>query len=80
MGSAAEGLISILCCESRGPSPGAPQPRSEEWLRERGGEGRDGREVAEGQTGDAESQGRQLHKDKHAAEGGERGRGRSWRI
>lgn len=31
--------------------------------------GRDGREVAEGQTGDVESQGRQLHKDRHGAEG-----------
>lgn len=43
-----------------------------------GGEGgrkgeRDGREVAEGQTGDAESQGRQLHKDGHGAEGEEEG-------
>lgn len=51
-----------------GPSPGAPQPRSEEW-RCRRGRGRDGREVAAGQTGDVESQGRQLHKDRHGAEG-----------
>lgn len=35
------------------------------------GGGRDG-EVAEGQTGDAESQGRQLHKDRHGARRGGR--------
>lgn len=46
-----------------------PDPEVKNGCRGRGG-GRDGREVAEGQTGDAESQGRQLHKDGHGAEGG----------
>lgn len=42
--------------------------------------GRDGREAAEGQTGDAESQGRQLHKDRRSAGEGGRGRGRGRRA
>lgn len=83
VGSAAEGLISILYCES--PWAVSWSPPTQKWriaAREGGGE-RDGREVAEGQTGDAESQGRQLHKDGHGAEGeeeGGRGRGRCWRA
>jgi len=66
VGSAVEGLISILYCESPQAVSWSPRPRSKEWLRGRGG-GRDGRGVAEGQTGDAKSQGRQLHKGRHGA-------------
>lgn len=56
MGSTTESLISILYC----PSIGAPRPRSEEW-------GRNARGAAARQTGDVESRGRQLHKDRHGA-------------
>lgn len=43
--------------------------------------GRDGREVAAGQTGDVESQARQLHKEGHGAEAkGGRARGRYGRA
>lgn len=66
VGSAAEGLISILYCEPPQAVSWNPRPRSKEWQCGRGGS-RDGREVAEGQTGDEESQGRQLHKDRHGA-------------
>ncbi|KAG7240980.1 hypothetical protein INR49_026158 [Caranx melampygus] len=55
---------------SKMPSPGAPDPEVKNGCAggEGRGGGRDGREVAEGQTGDAESQGKQPHKDRHGAE------------
>lgn len=47
----------------------------------RGGSGGDGREVAAGQTGDVESQARQLHNEGHGAEAkGGRARGRYGRA
>lgn len=68
--------LAFCIASPHGPSLGAPRPTSKEWLHKRG-RGRDGREVAKGQTGDVESQGRQFHKDGHGAagEGGEDGGG-----
>lgn len=71
VGSVAEGMISILYCES--PQAVSRSTPPQKWrMAARGKAGGRREEAAQGQTGDAESQGRQLHKDWHGAAAGRR--------
>lgn len=63
VGSVTESLISILCCPSLWAVHWSPP--TQKWRM-----GRNARRAAARQTGDVESRGRQLHKDRHGAGGG----------